>query len=692
MKDNLAGRKQHYLPQHLLRGFQASKSGDKIQVVVYKKGTPPYTTATEGVAAQRDFYSQPSDGVIDTLDDVITAFERNTFNPFIDRARAASPNERMDAASAAAAVVHLTIRAAYLRGSFAHVARKMLARFGEILTEPEAVRKFVGIDSTSSDTLVSEEIRKAFGALPTAAITLKERLIFEKMVRFRVREKFDTQMLESVPDLYKQLSRLDDELPRIVERGQIRALQKSLVPVERIEGLKKLEWRVLTVEVPNHFVLPDCAAIASNPSGHLQPLVIRSNDEISWIAMPISASKVLVGYSGQVSPELLNLNEYFAKCSLELFVSSTLQPDLEPLAAQIGEVLEIVTHDLIEESFSIAGHKLEEPVVVDEAPKVGIITVGFESDFCTTTAINQVIQKIFAEQCSAREADRLESIVLTKDVAREVAVLHGRALSPYETAAIVVGTVEILPGAAPPKLRLILLESLAQLLLTSDLRLQRSATSLVKHLFGRVSYFDCWFRNIGPVAEQRTFTARERLCVELVQRFASHHRGSIEAALAVNESDLDDGEPVSAHAVNAALAELKGVRQGFKSYQNADVLITDAAPALDMLLTTLAAYCGLRLNGISRRQLSQFSTTGEHLVRAGLWDWVVLFGQDLLRHYDSTTTETESLEQVLCLAEHVERVLWQFGIFFSDLEDGRIWVDACDDERLKTVHQMLSSD
>lgn len=34
----MAGRKQHYIPLHLLRGFEASRSGKKSQVVVYKRG------------------------------------------------------------------------------------------------------------------------------------------------------------------------------------------------------------------------------------------------------------------------------------------------------------------------------------------------------------------------------------------------------------------------------------------------------------------------------------------------------------------------------------------------------------------------------------------------------------------------------------------------------------------------------
>lgn len=51
----MAGRKQHFIPQALQRGFGVAK-GKKTQVYVFKKGQEPYHSSTEGVAAQRDFW------------------------------------------------------------------------------------------------------------------------------------------------------------------------------------------------------------------------------------------------------------------------------------------------------------------------------------------------------------------------------------------------------------------------------------------------------------------------------------------------------------------------------------------------------------------------------------------------------------------------------------------------------------
>jgi hypothetical protein len=687
----LAGRKQHYLPQHLLRGFEASRTGKKSQVVVNKKGAPAYTTSTEGVAAQRDFYSQPGDGVTDTLDDVITAFERTTFNPFLDRVRTAPPNELVDSEDAARAVVHLTIRAAHLRGSFAHLARKMVTRFDEILNDPERARELFGLDSTGPKSPLLEEIQRAFDAVPSAALPAKEREILEKMARFRAREKLGAEMPNSAAVMREYLSKLGDAVPNMVVQGHTKALEQSLVPTARLDVLKKLHWRVLVVEPPNHFVLPDCAAVACTPSGQLQPVAMSSNEEISWVALPISAKQVLVGYAGQEPPMLSNLNEHFARCSLEFFVSSTLQPDIEALTAHIGEALELATHDLMEESFATLRPALGKPAVDVSAPDMRDVPVVVRSGTEATAAISDSIRQIFAQQCGACEADRLESIVVTNDVPGEVARLYGRNLWPYEAAVAMPGTVELIPGTTPLTLRLILPESIGYLLLAEDESLKESATLVVKHLLGRVSYLDRWFSYLAPMAEGRVFTARQHIALNLMRRYTSLYYGSVEVAPVATENDLHNGEPLSGQAVTAALAALETARQQFKSHKNVDALLVELVPAMDMLLGTLAGYCGQHPHGSENHPLFPSSLTCEPLVHAGLWDWVLLFRRDLNRHHQSLTSESSSLDQMLALSEHMERLLWQVGIFLSDIEEGKMWVDVCDDERLKMFKQILNS-
>lgn len=77
----MSGRKQHFIPQLVQRGFAAAKGRKSTQVYVFSKGKQPYLTATDRVAAQRDFYSPPSDE--ESLDDKITHYEGSVLAPAI---------------------------------------------------------------------------------------------------------------------------------------------------------------------------------------------------------------------------------------------------------------------------------------------------------------------------------------------------------------------------------------------------------------------------------------------------------------------------------------------------------------------------------------------------------------------------------------------------------------------------------
>ena len=113
----MSGRKQHYIPQCLLRGFEASRSGKGPQVVVLRRGREPYLSSIEDVAAKRNFYSELSHDGRKTLDDLITVYE-SRLGSILTELRASEPGALVDSSLAAELVTHLTVRSAFLRGVF----------------------------------------------------------------------------------------------------------------------------------------------------------------------------------------------------------------------------------------------------------------------------------------------------------------------------------------------------------------------------------------------------------------------------------------------------------------------------------------------------------------------------------------------------------------------------------------------
>lgn len=143
----MAGSNQHYIPQSLLRGFKAEgrKSRKVTHVWVYRLGVDPYCPATEGVGAQRHFYSELSKDGSRTLDDAITDYEQG-FNEVLGRLRETSSDRPVDASEAAEFVSHLMLRNAHFRHALHYGFRGIVDVAIKAISDREAAKRLFGLD------------------------------------------------------------------------------------------------------------------------------------------------------------------------------------------------------------------------------------------------------------------------------------------------------------------------------------------------------------------------------------------------------------------------------------------------------------------------------------------------------------------------------------------------------------------
>jgi hypothetical protein len=120
----MSGRKQHYIPQFAMRGFAAKGRGKHKLVKVYKRDRT-FLSSTEGIGAEREFYSKLSDDPYDTLDDIITDAE-SEYAEIHQSLLNADQGNALDSTSIARLVCHLSVRGNNLRDSLAVLASKCL--------------------------------------------------------------------------------------------------------------------------------------------------------------------------------------------------------------------------------------------------------------------------------------------------------------------------------------------------------------------------------------------------------------------------------------------------------------------------------------------------------------------------------------------------------------------------------------
>ena len=685
----MAGRKQHYIPQSLLRGFEASRSGKKSQVVVYGRGATPFVTSTEGVAAQKDFYSKPSTDDVDTLDDLITNFETERFNPILIALRSVR-NGQVDAQQAATAVVHLTIRSAHVRRSFVKFSQELLDHFGVVLQSSEATREFAGIDSVQPDSLLVKEIERTLDSLQFVGLPAKDRTVLEKLICFRVREKFDESIQGTVPTLQKQILSMEQAYPAAIEKGHLNSLERSLVSESRMATLMKLDWKVICVD-SQHFVLPDCLAIAGvgNKVADMQPYTMSSDVKLTVVAMPISSTQVLIGSRDDVKVDPLLLNLEFARCSFEFFVSSKIDPHADQLAKEIGTEIAATTEFQIKGALPLPG--LSSEPVPGKRPSENLrVQIRFPRGTHRAEEIEAAIRRLFAGQCGVSEAERLDSITIVQNVPNAVAELRSKQLTLKESQEVALGAVEFVSTGDVVRIRLFLsIEVAALLLLPKEGLEHQRAAYLVMHNLGRLTYLDYSVQSIKEASSTEKPSPMMNLGLEFVQRFGSHYFGARIAGSGANAfDDLETSADFFAQVLTATLSALDTARKKFWINRIVDELASDAFAALDILLVTAAAACGFHESkGVA---LPANSSAGTVLQRSGLWDWFQLFDRDLQQHFENRG-QWQPVEETSRLAAHADRILWEFGIFVSESHDHQLWIDVCDDTKLQAIKQTLRS-
>ncbi|MCH9051693.1 MAG: DUF4238 domain-containing protein [Proteobacteria bacterium] len=348
----MSGRKQHYIPQVLLRGFGKRGKGKAVQVTVYSRDHGVFTTATEGVAAQRYFYSEhPADPGAETLDDRITTYEYQLAK-IIAEFRDTTPGHAVDPAKAAEMVTHLCVRQAHLRDSFASATEQLLHGAASIFRDKDRARKALGLDDPNPKEILLDEINTLYEKFsPQLGQLGITKPVFEQWVLANSKAIFDYNFAEQSPFLQGLFSLMQGQTDKIARQGHIKALEQSLAPDPRTEVLKQFDWRI-EQDPASGFVLPDCVAISLSEGASYRPLAYAGKDEMDTIFMPLSHNRLLVGAPGGAIEDVpQTVNNAFVACSWDCFIARDRTPEFEQLVSQIGERTRGLIDDIVGEAF-----------------------------------------------------------------------------------------------------------------------------------------------------------------------------------------------------------------------------------------------------------------------------------------------------------------------------------------------------
>lgn len=329
----MSGRKQHFIPQSLLKGFAIDPSSKIPQIWVFRDAASPYISAIKDVAAQRDFYSPPVSDAIETLDDRITSYE-NHVGTLLVALRATSHGTYVDARLASELTAHMCARGAPIRGLFHEGVNEMLAALELLIGDKNAWCAALGIEDSYLAAVVHKAIDEQITEIEQMNPLPAPREFLHAYLYGRLRENSGDLHSQLSPMISDVLARLRDAAPTAIRNGHAKALSAGLAPEARVNELAHMRWTVQFSQTD--LILPDCVAIARAASGAWLPCQ-EHPESLDVVVMPLGRRQLLIGHHG--ADPLLDapfVNAEAAGASVEFFVSASNSQLIDGLRAKIG--------------------------------------------------------------------------------------------------------------------------------------------------------------------------------------------------------------------------------------------------------------------------------------------------------------------------------------------------------------------
>lgn len=710
----MSGRKQHYIPQCLLRGFEAARSGKHAQVLVFRSGRQPYLSSTEGVAAERDFYSGLSMDDRKSLDDRITDYECR-LGPLLVQLRNSVSGAQVDSSFAAEVVTHLTVRGAFIRDIFGLGLQEMLAGVSAFFANEESLRSWMGIDCLEPTQVLAEEIDRAIEALrPQLPVTLPPTLL-RRVLLVHLRERFSSLHSQQAPHFFNGIAEFAATVSSVIRGGHIRVLDESLVPSERAQALASLHWTVQHI-VDGTLILPDCLALSVR-GHHENPYnsyLLDSNKELEQVLLPLSSNRLLVGSRDLVVPVAADhFNRWAAACSLDFFVSSDATDKIAGFAGLIGDHPRASIFSAVREAVAELHLSAEPQQDLDKsfpanlplpgedsedvagAAEPASYTVSFMdcADQETAERIAAVVGAVFKVLMQVMPLARVESITFAHDYATALQrVDRGFSttvpLNPTdEEYGVGIAMAPIVLRDGKIRACIVMRAWLGDALLHEDDE-NAFATSLhtLSTMLARVAFIDLFDTALpGILLRPIRDNWNALLFKDIEEACSAYYSSRVSASLFPGARDTYC--EVFLSVLEAANADVPKARLAYRLHGNLDTFLNVATRAIGRVLIHAAALIG-HCDGLDLTVLGGNADVEGALERSELHLWIEVFQRDLDTLFNRRG-RWRSLDEFTALSVHMERLLWQFGVFPWRTDAGGVRVEiplAIDLPVLATLH------
>jgi len=669
----MSGRKQHYIPQLFLRGFLICQQSE--QTHVYRRDKK-YVSKTDSVAAQRDFYSKPSDNENKTLDDKFTDYE-GRLGELLCMLRAEDVGADIEACIAAEVIAHLTPRSKNLRSIFGYGSQKIIMGMADVLSDKVAMASLLGLDEPAPNKKWNEHVASSLNSDPKISAPLEfvveqmgmpkdslERILFMSLKEY---------VLGDANSIFCELQPLFSQLRTGIEDaiiyGHKKVFNDGVVVEARKQSLESFLWRIFPAP-QDGAIMPDCIALGfDEEEGVYLPYIMAS--VITTVIMPLTSEKLLVGVrKGDANVDLSSFNYDASECSDELFIAASSAH--EYLRENIGNRWKTKMSKIARDTLdSICNHKacggLNDSKNMTTPLFNYHITFNGWSTENDITHINGVIQTVVGKLCQTLDLSRLDGITYAADFEKEIEKTE-RGFDKNETPEgeadyIAQGGAALLVKRDDKlKVRIVFHQTYAHALISEDLQSRDvalhllAAALIIVHIINR-------FEDVLPEFLMEPVTMNNHPAVlhcAMRKALRAYYYAFDSAEFGAEELLEQEFSGYVARTLDSAYEQILNAKETHRKDRDHPKLFSRVHAAVANILVTMARLIG-HLQGMGKSPLLTSDTDVEAaIVARQLTGWVNVFAYDLERFWKQPSWTREDL---YALNIHVERLLWSYGIF-----------------------------
>ena len=681
----MAGKKQHFIPQHYLKSFIVSGKGDHLWV--YRRGhASAKCVARHDAAAQNYFYSRPSVDGSTTLDDLVTEYESD-LHLKVDEIRNLEIGELIESAKISEIVVHLMIRSSHVRETMHEAVVTITNSVRDLFVcgPEEFISKFPRHGpSESIYRMLSQELAN-LGL--TDATPFTEKTIID-VLYVMIREKGSDVLDDVLPNVAEVLQGYVSEGMKLSQRTQANVLAETMAPQERIADLSNLIWHVMPGPAEGA-ILPDCTSIAFNGLDW-QPLLLSGSEELKAVVLALSPDRVAVGRAtADLDLDLSWYNKNAADASYSFYIANRNSADLTKLIRKLGGKI----RSLFKNLGANAANEALAQIVGDANEQKSMKKKSQAANIPWNSIISEKRHEYFVsladfgdEEFAKSVANMINSIVVAFSEYYPISSLEGfdfaidykaalnmnnrgidsvKEINPTESDEYIgVGMPLAVVSDGQYKTRIVFRASVAIDLVSDDPAVEENAQSVILHMLASCALSGLIAAKfpdqiLKPVPDQFEAFLHE-YSAGLFEVFfcASLSTGS--------QEKVEQLEKLALMALKKAFDGILEKRMEYLRGGDIEAFFDEAAKLSEIALSFLArmfgAYKGLNL------PILRTSTVMSYLAEKGLAEWAELFNADLAG-FEAGLEEWAEFEEMFFVHRHFQRFLAHFGIV-PDRHDG----------------------